>query len=155
MPVFESIHWTDEIGDTLEGNGPIIAVEIGIPEALEKFRLQNGLSIPPRYTGFALIDTGASISAVHEEILKGLDILPVDAIPSRSPHGTSRSLVYPTRVSFPTIAVKDQGISRVIGCDLKWETHDRREIIMLVGRDLLKHFLVVYNGISSVVTLAY
>jgi hypothetical protein len=155
MPVFETFHWTKEAGSTLESSGPIISVEIGMPSALEEFCLKNGVPIPARQSGFALIDTGASISAIHEDILKGLSIVPIDSIPSRTPSGAGRSFVYPTRVSFPSINVKDYGISRVIGCDLKWQTSDGKEIVMLLGRDLLKHFLMVYNGIGSLVTLAY
>jgi hypothetical protein len=111
--------------------------------------------VPPRHAGFALIDTGASISAVHEDILKALGIAPVDSIPSHTPHGSGRSFVYPIRASFPSIDVNNYGISRVIGCDLKWTTTDGKQIIMLVGRDLLKYFLMVYNGLGGVVTLAY
>jgi hypothetical protein len=43
----------------------------------------------------------------------------------------------------------------LIGCNLKWNTVEGKEIIMLLGRDLLQYFLLVYNGKSADVFLAY
>jgi len=43
----------------------------------------------------------------------------------------------------------------VVGCNLRWETTDHKEILMLLGRDLLKHFLVIYNGKRSDINIAY
>jgi hypothetical protein len=51
--------------------------------------------------------------------------------------------------------VTDMPMERVVGCKLKWKTRDEKEIIMLLGRDLLQYFLFVYNGPSSDVTLCY
>jgi hypothetical protein len=47
MPVFESFHWTQESGNTPENDGPIISVEIGIPEALEQFCLATAIPCLP------------------------------------------------------------------------------------------------------------
>ncbi len=46
-------------------------------------------------------------------------------------------------------------MERLIGCNLKWRTIEDKEVIMLVGRDLLQWFLMVYNGKSSDVFLAW
>jgi hypothetical protein len=65
------------------------------------------------------------------------------------------SRVYPANVTFPAMDVADMPMERVLGCNVKWNTKDGKEIIMLMGRDLLKYFLMVYNGPSSDVTLCY
>jgi hypothetical protein len=51
--------------------------------------------------------------------------------------------------------VADMPMERVVGSTLKWKTPEDQEIIMLMGRDLLQYFLLVYNGPSSDVTLCY
>ena len=155
MPVYNFFQWAEGKGDQLEPHGPLIQVEIGIPAALEEFCISKNLQIPAPITGYALIDTGATSTAVHEQCLLDLGVLPLDSIPTMTPSGKGRSFVYPTKVSFPGINVSGLAMDRVIGSELKWEIPDGREIIMLLGRDLLKHFLFVYNGKSSDITLAY
>jgi hypothetical protein len=51
--------------------------------------------------------------------------------------------------------VTDLPMERVVGCNLKWATEDGREIMMLMGRDLLQWFLLIYNGPASDITLCY
>jgi len=46
-------------------------------------------------------------------------------------------------------------MDRLIGSDLKWQTKDGKEVIMLLGRDILQYFLMIYNGKNSDITLAY
>lgn len=46
-------------------------------------------------------------------------------------------------------------MERVVGCNLRWTTPDGKQILVLLGRDILKYFLLVYNGKLSAITLAY
>jgi hypothetical protein len=159
MPVFDFFHWHKDKGGTLEETGAMLQVTIGIPPALEQFCLKNGIQIPQPIAGYALIDTGASASAVHEQIFTDFGVQPIDHIPMSTPHTKDKSsFVYPAKIQFPGLnLVGDFMLSmmRVVGCELKWKTFDDKEIIMLVGRDLLKYFLMVYNGVQSDVTLSY
>lgn len=155
MPIFNFFHWTQETGYTLLDSGPLIQVAIGIPAALEEFCTQKNIPIPAAVTGYALIDTGASASAVHEEILLGLGVLPIDSIPTSTPHGEGRSFVYPAKVSFPSMGIEGYRMDRLIGSSLNWKTKDDKQVIMLLGRDILQYFLLIYNGRSSDVTLCY
>jgi hypothetical protein len=63
--------------------------------------------------------------------------------------------VYPASVTFPGMNVTDLPMERVVGCTLKWKTKDDQEILMLMGRDLLRWFLMIYNGPNSDITLCY
>jgi hypothetical protein len=45
-------------------------------------------------------------------------------------------------------------MERVLSCYVKWKTRDEKEIIMSLGRDILRYFLLVYNGTSSDVTMS-
>lgn len=152
MPVFEFHHSSKE-GSTLETTGPIVPVEVGIPVELEKHHAENGIPIPPAVAGYALIDTVAFASAVDESVFKRLGVAPLDSIRTSTPHGPGRSAVYPAKVSFPALELHGLPMERLVGCSLEWITAEGQEIIMLLGRDLLRHFLLVYNGKSSRVTV--
>jgi len=159
MPVFDFFHWDANKGYTLTETGAILQVTIGLPPALEQYCLRENLQIPAPIAGYALIDTGASASAVHEQIFKDYGVQPIDHIPMSTPHTKDQwSFVYPAKIQFPGLNLANDSMLqslRVVGCDLRWTTFDDKEIIMLMGRDLLKHFLMVYNGVQSDVTLAY
>lgn len=155
MPVFNFFHWSQEHGYTLTETGPLVAVEIGPPAALRQHLAEKGIPIPPAASGFALVDTGAFATAVDEDVFTSLGVQPIDQIPTGTPHGAGKSNVYPASVSFPGMNVHEMAMERVVGCQLKWKTKDDKDIIMLMGRDLLRYFLLVYNGLSSDVTLCY
>lgn len=156
MPVFNFVQWTQEGGGTLTKDGPIIPVEVNMPAALEEYCIRQNVPVPAAQSGYALIDTGASISGIHEPILQSLSVVPIDSIPLATPSAQDgRAFVYPTRVSFPGINVRGYAMSRVVGNALNWETSDGKRIIMLLGRDLLSQFLFVYNPSLNAVTLAY
>src|SRR5262245_3632748 len=155
MPVLNFLHWTRERGDTLQADGPIMPVEVNVPLALSEWCIRRNIAVPQPISGYALIDTGSSISGIHEAVLEQLGILPIDSIPLSTPAGSGRAFVYPTCVSFPALNVAGCAISRVVGDQLNFETPDGKKIIMLLGRDLLSQFLLVYNGRSSSITLAY
>lgn len=155
MPVFNFYHFTKERGYTLEDDGPIIPVTIGLPTALEEFCVEKNIPIPPATSGYALIDTGASGSAVHEQLLLDLGVQPIDSIPTQTPHGAGRSFIYPAKVGFPALNIENYRMDRLMGCQLKWATKDGKEVIMLLGRDILKYMLLVYNGQSNDVHISF
>ena len=155
MPVFNFFHWSEKHGRTLNDTGALVSVEIGIPSALKQHLSEKGLPIPAAVSGFALVDTGASATAVDDSVFTSLGIPHFDEIATGTPHGQGNSKVYPANITFPGMNVTDMPMERVIGCQLRWKTHEDQEIIMLMGRDLLQYFLFVYNGPSSDVTLFY
>ena len=155
MPVFSFPYRTKELGHTLEESGSIIPVTVGIPAALEEFYVERAYQVPPAVSGYALVDTGASASAAHEPLLLDLGVLPIDSIPTMTPHGAGRSFVYPAKVAFPAMNVENYRMDRLVGSQLNWETTEGKRIIMLLGRDILRHMLLVYNGVSADVHLAF
>jgi hypothetical protein len=155
MPVFNFFHWTEKHGFTLAETGPLVAVEIAIPAALKAHLAEKALPIPPAKSGFALIDTGAFATAVDEQVFKDLGVSPIDSLETNTPHGKGTSSIYPASVSFPGLAVRELKMERVVGCNLMWKTRDDKEILMLLGRDLLSHFVLIYNGVNSDITLCF
>jgi predicted aspartyl protease len=155
MPVFNFYQWSESHGYTLTASGPLISVEISIPAALKVYLSEKGLPVPAPQSGFALIDTGAFATAVDQSVFDALGIAPIDKIQTSTPHGAAESPVYPATVTFPGLALTEMPMERVIGCNLKWKTAEGKEILMLLGRDLLQYFLLVYNGKSADIFLAY
>jgi hypothetical protein len=155
MPVFDFFHWNQQQGDTLTDPGPLVQVVVSMPAAVEEFCTKNGYQIPAPIPGYALIDTGASATAVDEDILKQLSIVPIDLMATSTPSGDGKSFVYPAKITFPGLNLNDLAMARVIGSKLKWQTVDGKEIIMLLGRDLLRFFLMIYNGPGTTLTLSY
>lgn len=154
MPVFDFIQWTQQGGGTLHTDGPLIPVEIGIPAALEQWYVTNNQPVPPPAIGYALVDTGASISGVHEPLLQAMNLQPVDSMQVSTPSGVGQCSIYLARLSLPAMSV--MGVSvRVAGNQLNWTASDGKNVIMLFGRDILHQFLMVYKGKMNSVTLAF
>jgi hypothetical protein len=156
MPTFNFVFWKEESGGFLETDGPVIDVEISMPKQLEAWCVKNNLPVPAPVTGYALIDTGASISGIHLPILEQLSLLPIDFITLQGATGIDdKAPVYPARVSFPGINLNDVPMSRVVGNQVRYQTPSGKNVIMLLGRDLLKHFNLIYNGTFNQIILSY
>jgi hypothetical protein len=155
MPVFNFFHWSQQHGRTLTETGPLIAVAVGVPAALKQHLSEKGLPIPTSVAGFALVDTGASSTAVDESVFTSLGVSHINEIDTSTPHGAAKSKIYPASVTFPGMNVHELPMEQVIGCQLKWKTKDDQEIIMLLGRDLLQWFVLIYNGPGSEITICF
>jgi hypothetical protein len=128
---------------------------ISLPPALQELRTLNGEDVPPPVRGMALIDTGAFGTAIDIAVFKRLGIQPFGRVDTVSAHGDGSLQLYPASISFPTLGMEDLPMQQIMGCDLHWRAEKDTDFMMLLGRDLLKNFLVVYNGKHSEVTLAF
>jgi hypothetical protein len=89
----------------------------------------------------ALIDTGASATAVDGDALKALSISPIGRVEVRTPSGKEQQDLYPASLTFPGTQIPTLNFNAVLGSKLK-----EQGILALVGRDVLQHFLLIYNG---------
>lgn len=156
MPLF-SHYWPDHTtGRTdlqqLQIRGPALQVEIAIADDLAAILLKANQPIPPPRLGTALIDTGASVTAVEETDLRALGLQPVGvSSPISTPDGTSRTYsLYACKLSFPGTPIPPLSFNAVAGCNLTAFDHKA-----LIGRDILSAFLLVYNGVEGSWTLAF
>lgn len=153
MPIFDFVQWTQQKGGSLTADGPLIPVEVSIPAALEQWSITNNSPIPPPAIGYALIDTGASVSGFHEPLLQQMNIQPVDSIPLSTPSGAGRCSIYPARLALPALNIPNVPV-RLAGNQLNWTASNGKNVVMLLGRDILFQFLMVYNGKMNSITLA-
>ena len=134
----------------LERVGPRLRVQIGVPDALAALYTQKDQAIPSSDLGFALFDTGASMTCVDEGILVEMGLHPVRVQRVSTPSGDSELNCYPCRLSFPGCPLPDIDPSIVVGAKLQ-----KQGYAALIGRDLLRDMILIYDGPGARVTFAF
>lgn len=134
-------------------SGPTIPIALSVPKALETKLIQEGKAVPTAEQGMALLDTGASISMVDEATLQ---ILKINSIGKASVIGAAaekESLFnkYPAQFAFPGTNLPNIEFNSVLSNPALKTTQG---IIAIIGRDILKHGIFVYNGIGGHITLS-
>jgi hypothetical protein len=93
-------------------------------------------------TGRVLFDTGATKTVVDEAALKTLGVQPVGITNVRTPSGSAQQLLYPAELEFLPMHSRIE-FAFVIG-----SPHLAAQgLLALIGRDVLRHTVLVYNGI--------
>jgi len=128
--------------------GAIMPIEIHVPPKIADVLNKEGKQIPQPVTGTALVDTGATMTCVHEPMLKRLCLNPVGAINSGTANGPVQQNLYPATLQFP---VQGWGVelNAVAGVDLTGQRAPLDppvDIIALIGRNLLKDWVLIWNG---------
>jgi hypothetical protein len=149
-------HFTLQIGT----GGPVLNVLIGVSEARAAALQAAGHQPPQPILIQALIDTGASCTCIEPSILTALQLSPIGQVPMVTPstgnlphqcdqydvslliHGATLSAVPFYQSTLLVLAampdsLRPQGIEG------------------LIGRDVLEHCLLQYNGTIGYFTLAY
>lgn len=150
MPVFSH---TYPSGPHLSGparlsrNGPVIRVRIQAPDDPAQAVARLVGPGPPFQEGLALVDTGASRSAVDEGVIRKLGVAPVDVAMTGTPVGSHRLDVFPATLGFDDLGLT-LVFDRVRGVRIA-----PQGIIAILGRDVLRRMVLVYDGISGHVVL--
>jgi hypothetical protein len=131
----------------------LIPVSVSVPIRLQEYLLSHGYEPHPSKQGFALVDTGASISAVDDRVMLALDIPPVNQMETQTPHGLGFSNLYNASASLPEIGLPAVALDRCLGSYLGEPFEDGTEIIMLIGRDILRRCVLTYDGPNGQATL--
>src|SRR3989344_5389531 len=128
--------------------GPVLEVQFLIPLELEKKYKEEGKEVPAPVIVKALIDTGASNCVVKKEIPEQLKLEPTGVIKINTPSSKEHECYqYFMRMVIPAHSLTYQG--PFIGAPL-----DGQEISGLIGRDLLKHSILIYIGYNNQFTLS-
>jgi hypothetical protein len=143
MPIYE----VQMPPDILRRRGAIFPVEISLPQTLIDYLTAQKMQVPPPVSGSALIDSGASISAIDSSVVSALQISPIGVATVLTPAGPAKQNLFPARFILSRLRID---ISAVIGVDLK-----PQGIIALIGRDILSRFLMIYHGPGGRVTLSF
>lgn len=105
----------------------------------------------------AIIDTGASLTCVHEPILQQLQLNPISVAQFGTAHGQVQQSIYPARIVFPVwggLTIDFQGVAGVDLTGQAIQTTPPQQVICLIGRNLLERFVFIYNGPGGFWTIA-
>ena len=133
----------------LKADGPIIEVLIAPSRHLVEVMQSNKQTPPQPVKAIAMIDTGASSSVVNQDIIKQLGIEPIAAVKINTPSDSGVSCFqYQAVIMFPSkVAI---GTSELIAAPLKGQP-----VQCLIGRDILKNSVLIYNGYAQTITLSF
>jgi gag-polyprotein putative aspartyl protease len=95
----------------------------------------------PPVVGRALIDTGATFTAIDRAAAAQLQLVPVDTIQSGTAGGQQICPRYPARLLFPGLPIPPIDLPRAVGVDLSGQG-----FVVLLGRDFLARCVLTYNG---------
>ncbi len=138
--------------------GPIVQVQIELPTVLADTLRQQGAAIPSPVSGIALIDTGASVSAVDVAIARRLGMQPVGIVSVGTAGGTQQQEAYPARFTFPGTTLPAMDFGQVLGADLSGQLIPgpvSGPLVALLGRDVLQRCILIYNGPMGSFVLAF
>jgi predicted aspartyl protease len=130
----------------LQQTGPILEIQIAIPRDLFNVLKQNNQPISNPIKAIALIDTGATSSVVNPDIIRALGISPTGRIKISTPSDTDVDCnQFKLAFVFPNNVIIES--SDVIEAPLKGQP-----IQCLLGRDILRHAVFIYNGYMQQIT---
>lgn len=135
-------------GGGLQLDGPKIPIEVAVPAVLAKFLARNGLPVPAARKGFALIDTGASITAVDNDVVASLGIQPIGQMKLATTTQSTEAWLYAARLICCGTTIPVCETLEIIGCSLS-----PQGFIALLGRNFLRGVVFVYDGPAGFFTL--
>lgn len=132
----------------LQSTGPILEIRAAISKSLYDNLQKNGEVIPPPVKVVAMIDTGASSSVLNPDIISKLSLNPIGQIKINTPSCVGLDC-YQYSVAFvlPNGVIIE--VSDVIEAPLQGQN-----IQCLIGRDILKLGVLIYNGYMQSVTFS-
>lgn len=136
--------------------GAYFPIEVHVPPQIAETMVASGQTVPNCVTGIGLIDTGATLTCIHEDILISLGLNAIGIINSGTANGPVPCNLYPARIVFPTKGWTFD-IGQTMGVNLSGQTiptDPPQTIIALLGRTFLEHCLFIYNGLGGFWTMA-
>ena len=156
MPVmsFQATRQREEGGEyepapeLLMAQGPVIPVLLSISEEMQQALMAEGKAIPEPTRGLALIDTGAARTCVDEEAARraGLPTRGTAKMASAS-HPEHEVPVFAGRIVLDSININ---VSNAMGVNLSGSP----DLVALIGRDMLRKCIFVYDGNAGSMSLA-
>jgi predicted aspartyl protease len=132
----------------LQQTGPIVEIKIAVGSVIEEVLQKNNKNIPTPISTVAMVDTGATCTVIQENTAKSLNLNPVGVTLINTPSSTNVQcyeylirLLFPNNVIVETIAIAVPLQDQHIQC--------------LIGRDVLRHGVLIYTGYINTFTLSF
>ena len=141
--------------DVLRINGPVIIVDIEPAGVIQSFAQNKGITLGSVRGVPALIDTGASITAVDRNALSQLGYPPYGTISLATAGGIVTTPMYLVKLvlfsNAPDTRVRIV-LDNVPVAAVDLSTQQYRA---LIGRDILRNVLLIYDGAMGQITVTY
>lgn len=128
--------------------GPTLKVDLGFDPAYDPSNPRRLAELPVR-GAFALIDTGASTSCIDSALAMHLALPIIDQRTCAGISGSMQVNMHLAQIHVPSLLFTLYGGFAGVDIGSGGQRHD-----VLIGRDFLRHFRMVYDGPSGGVTLA-
>jgi hypothetical protein len=132
-----------EVAEQLRKRGPILPVQIGIPSALAAQMQAQGQTPPPPEEIPALIDTGASITAINVATAQRLGLQATGSIQIGGANGVADQPLFAAMVRIPDPFVEWDPMT-LAGSNLTGVPFE-----ILIGRNVLCNMTFSYDGKSG------
>ena len=159
MPVLNARFHADEVAPdgkrvsvssaaALHESGPLVQVVLTPLESRIRALVDDGKEVIP-VTGNALIDTGAHSTCIDQKAAEGAGLIVVDTGRITSATHTAHEVpIFAGRLSF-TALPNSVDAHRAYGANL-----EEQGLIALIGRDVLKFCVLIYNGADGSFSLS-
>jgi predicted aspartyl protease len=142
----------------VDANGPIVNAGVSVSEGRRAALVAQNQPVPAMRIIRALIDTGASFTAIEPQVLQALNLTPTGTIEIVTPStgdGVHTTDTYD--IDF-TIGGADASEIPLLIPNLRVSSSElflKQGIHALIGRDILKRCILVYNGSINHISLCF
>lgn len=131
----------------LRTRGPILPIHVGLPSTMVGGIRAQGETPPPPEEISALVDTGASITAINNGVAQRLGLIQTGSVTVGGVTGTSQQPVYTAFVGFPDMGMEFDPV-QIVGTPSEFPGFD-----VLIGRNILCQMIMTYNGSKGIFSL--
>lgn len=127
--------------DILRRRGAITSVSIGQPTSVAQGMRARGKTVPPMRQIFAMVDTGASVSAIEDSVAKSLGLTKTGAMYIAGVAGAGQRPVYAAQIHVGPPAGPRYDPLQLAGVNF-----GAPDFSLLIGRDILADLELSYLG---------
>jgi hypothetical protein len=128
------------VAEQLRTRGPILPIHVGLPAAMLASLREQGETPPAPEEIAALVDTGASITAIRNETASRLGLIQTGSVQVGGVIGTSTQPMFSAKLSFPDFGMEFDPI-QLAGTPANFPGFD-----VLIGRNILCQLFMSYDG---------
>ena len=133
----------------LQQRGPVVQVSVSVEQNIAQQLLAQGVLLPAPERGLALIDTGATSTCIDEAAATRLNLPAIDvATIASASHASTQQNVHPIQIEVVGLPITISA-PRAIAAPLA-----AQGLVVLIGRDVLQHCTLFYNGPSGSFSLS-
>ena len=142
---------------SVDAAGPVVNAAVSVSEGRKAALLAQNLPVPPPRVIRALVDTGASFTSIEPAVLEALGLTPTGTIDIVTPStGKDVHTTDTYDVDFVIGAGPDDLPLSITNLRIaSSELYLKQGIHALIGRDVLKRCILIYNGEMNAISLCF